>query len=367
MNILGAFLVIILVMCIATLVYFIGSQSYEISGAKATIVGIDSDVTEIKSEIKENEDSYDENLVTIANAILSTQSETDQSSLDIIEAKHQIAQNTSALRTFSDDLKTNLQSRRLSLNNSASASLTDALSVSRNAPSASLTAPKDSTYLHVTDGSNNNYSNLGVGTLWADKGVSMAQGACVDFGNGASMCGNNAGVVSGRSSGAPLSLAVKGASAQQVKNQQPAALTTNLPGDSASSGKNRIVGDTILTADLMVGGNTTVGNSGAVGAGIISSSNGSHVYSGMDSTTAPATMSVGFAHRPTDGTIAQGGSDLLRMTRTQNQGNSVKILGTLQICDDAGNNCLPVLGATPAKPPTAGPFINDTSSYSSWA
>lgn len=347
------------------LVYYIVHHSYAIGDTNTSIDDINSSVKGIKSNILKDEASNDGSFVTMAQAILTNQSQTDKSVSDISDANTHIASTSAAFTALTSGLKTNLQTNRMSLNTPTTSNLGDTLSVSTTAPSASTTAPTDGTkWLSVTDKNSTNYANLGVGSMWADKGVSMAKGSCIDFGNGATVCGNQTGFVSGSSVGTPLGLTIKGAPAAEKKNAS--ALPTSLPGDTDSQKKNRIVGDTIITADVAMGGNTSIGNTAAVGMGMLSSANGSHVYSGMDSSTAPATMSLGFAHRPTDGTLPSGGSDLVRLTRTQNVGNSVKILGNLQICDDSGKNCQTVVGSPNAPAGPAPPFLSDTATYSVW-
>lgn len=339
MNGVAAVLIIIIITAITgVMVFFIVRQSNKIN--------------EIQGDILSDEQDNQARLLLIGQAVSTNQAQTD---LD------KTASDTTA--TGLKSLATNIVSNRVSINTAAaaSASKTGPISLSTVAPKNSATAPTDSTkWLQVTDNTSTDYANLGVGSMWADKGVSMPKGACVDFGNGISMCGDQTGFVSASSPaqgvvGPGLQLTIQGAPASDVKNRSATDVHTSLPGGAL--GMNRIVGDTSLTADVQIAGNTSVGNTGAVGAGLLSSKSGSHVYSGIDDTLPKSSLGLGFAYRPTSG-FPKTGSDVISLTRTPDSGNHVQIRGSLEVCDEGGNNCTK-LGPT-------NPIYTGKSMYADW-
>lgn len=324
----AAILIILLTVLAGVLVFFIIHHTYAISDNQSAILDTNTHVTDIKTNIVSDETSNQGNFANIAQALLDNKTRTNDdrraiadANAQITAAKSLIADNSSAFASLTNGMKVNLQSNRMLFNTPTTSTLGDALSLSTTGPStfAATNPPSDSkNWLQATDKSSTKYVNLGVGSMWSDTGIQMSKGACVNFGNNANMCGNQTGAVA--------------------------------VGGHAS-----------------IGSNLTIGNSPSVGAGMLSSASASHLYSGMDSTTYPSTaaMSLGFAHRLPSSVSPAGGSDVIQMTRQQQVGNNVKILGSLQVCDDMGTNCSNV-SLVPGPPPTQN-FHSDNQTYQNWS
>lgn len=307
-----ALLVLIVTILMGVLVFVIARHNNAIEQGEESIADMGTSITAIKSNLLSDE----------------------------VKNTAQIATSAAAITALATSAGKNVMSDRFSMTTPTTAKAGDSLSLSTTAPSSKTTqAPSDSTkWLQLTDKDSTNYANLGVGSMWADTGVSMAKGACVDFGNGMNMCGDTSGFVSSTNATTGLQMTLQGAAAAVAKNVPKTTLRTSLPGDTASGGMNRIVGDTIVTGDLLTGGNVVAGTSGAVNAGMLSSSTASHIYSGVSGTVPPA-MSLGWAAPPATGGVPTSGNDVIQLSRTTDFGNHVKILGDLQICDEAGASC----------------------------
>lgn len=352
MHILAAILVVSLVTLLAgVLVYVIVRQAFAIWNSQQSITGLTSTVASIQTNIASDESATDSRFLLIGKAVAANQTQTDT---DKVASDTQLA-------SLSDRMKLDVQSKRVSFTTSTTPIQGDSLSLSNVAPSvSSFTAtPADSTkWLQLTDKDSTHFANLGVGSLWVDKGVAIPKGACVDFGNGISMCGDDNAFLSASSpgtgtTGSGLQLTIQGGTTSHTKNKVTVPLHTSLPGDSASGGMNRIVGDTVMTSDLRVGGDLSVGNVQAVGAGILSSKSGSHFYSAIDDTQTVSQMSMGFAYRGGVGGVdyPTAGSDVIQLTRRKaDLGNHVRILGSLEVCDESGKNCVNV--GVPKTPPS---------------
>lgn len=344
MNVLTA-AIILFVMTISTgvIAFFIVHHSYEIRDNQSSILDMNDSITGIEDKSMDDDATNSGNFLTVAQAILANKQQSDRD-------KVTIDQNTSDIKSSSEALKKNVQSSRLSLTTPTTSTNGDYLSVSTTPPTKSTHAPTDGTqWMQVTDKDSTNYGNLGVGSMWADKGISMAQGACIDFGiGGGTLCGPQ--------------LSMTGATIAEKKNFINSSYQTTIPGDKTSLGKNRIVGDTMLTGDVLVGGNMSLGNSatGAVGVGMLSTKTGSHIYSGIDDTLPESSMTMGFTHKPADGTLPRVGADVVQMKKSKT-GNHVRILGSLDVCDEEGKNCTPVGVRTG----TTTPFV-DTGRYADW-
>lgn len=311
----AALLILVITTITGVMLFFIVQQAYKIRDIQGNIIS--------------DEQANQAHLIQLGKAVSTNQAQSDVDKT----ASDKIASGLAAMAT-------DMRSDRVSL--TSPVALSKPISLSTEAPSTSLTAPTDpAKWLQVTDSTGANYANLGVGSMWADSGVSMPKGACVNFGNGSSMCGDETGFVSASDPsqgtvGTGLQLTIEGAPAVDPKNRSATSLHTSFPGDS--QGMNRIVGDTNMTADLLVAGNASVGHTGAIGAGLISSKTGSHVFSGIDDTLTQSSLGLGFAHLPTD-SFPRTGSDVISMTRTKDSGNHVQIRGSLEVCDEGGNQC----------------------------
>lgn len=277
----------------------------------------------------------------------------------------QIASSAAALKSLTTNLGTSVLSNRLAVTTPTSVSAGDSLSLSTTFPTAnsgSTNVPNDSTkYISVTDKNSSIYQSMALSSMFADKGIALGKGACVDFGGNGSMCGNTSGFVTNNSaSSTGIQMSLQGALNANTKNSFAGAATatplqTSFPGDTASGGMNRIVGDTLLTADVVAGGNVVGGNTQAVGVGMISNGAASHIYTGVPVATAKGitatvpklTMGFGIPSATSTG-VPVSGNDVMVMTKTATgtgaAGNNVQINGSLTICDEAGGNCFTVTG-----------------------
>lgn len=335
MNVLVA-AIILLVMTIST-----GVIAFYIVHHQSSIGDLNNTVTDIETNILKDETENSTNFVTVADAILSNKKQTDLDKIKLDKIATDIQSASSAL-------KLNVHSGRVSLDTPTTATLGDSISLSTTAPAGSTNPHKDGTaWLQVTDKDSSNYASVGVGSMWAERGVTISSDACVDFGiGGNTLCGSQ--------------LTLTGASTVDPKNLVNPGFSTIFPGDTTSLGKNRLVGDTVLTGDTSIGGNVSLGNSGAVGVGMLSTKTASHIYSGIDDSLTESSLTLGFTHRPIDGTLPKEGADVVRVTRNKT-GHHVKIFGSLDVCDSDGNNCTAV-GVRPGPAPV---FVS-TGPYSNW-
>lgn len=351
----AALIVFPILLLVGVLVFVIVHHTYQIWEGQSSIVTLNSNFDGLRSNLVTSGNSNAGRLLLLGQALSSTQMQSDLDKLVSDQNTSDVKAATAALTA----MHTDVQSNRFSFLTPTSATAGDSLSLSNTAPKTSnqATEASPSSWLHLTDKNSSNYANMAVNSMWADKGIAVTKGSCVDFGNGMSMCGDTsspflagsayptAAAAAGGTIAQGLQLTIKGATSADPKNKS--SLNTSLPGDTASSGMNRIVGDTMLTADMQLGGNVSVGGNGSVGAGIVSSAVGSHYYSKFQpSTTVTAgnpigTMSFGFA-TPGLAAVPTSGTDVIRLSKTSDQGSHVRILGSLEVCDEAGNNCFPV-------------------------
>lgn len=184
MNVLAAILIMLIVTIITgAMVFIIVRQTFAIKSSQTSISELNTSVAGIKGGIISDSTVTGQRLLLIGKAVAANQTQTDQ---DSVTANTQMTK-------FEDSLKTDVLSQRISFQ---TATVGAPLSLSTSAPTtASTSAPTDrQKWLQVTDKDSKNYANLGLGMLWADKGISMSQGACVNFGNSMSMCGDQGSV-----------------------------------------------------------------------------------------------------------------------------------------------------------------------------
>lgn len=199
-------------------------------------------------------------------------------------------------------------------------------------------------WLYLTDSLGKNYASLGVANMWADKGITVSPGSCIDFGGGSAMCGDGSGALTGHTTTGTGGTAVTSGVTLVVAPGKCKFPQNILAGNTlfpSSTGNNIIVGDTQIggflemTGELIMTGNDT----GAGGGSISASLTGTRVVANLTDVTIPAKVGLGFA--PIAGGNAEGFVDALVITRslTDNK-NITKVIGSFQVCDDNGANCV---------------------------
>lgn len=155
--------------------FVIVRQTFAIKSSQSSISDLNTSVAGMKGDILSDATVSDGRMILLGRAVAANQTQLD---LDSVAAQAQLTQ-----------FEKNIVSQRVSIK---TPTVGAPLSLSTTAPStASTSAPTDSTkWLQVTDRDSVKYANVAVGSLWTDTGVSISKGACVDFGNGISMCGD---------------------------------------------------------------------------------------------------------------------------------------------------------------------------------
>lgn len=180
MNVFALILILLIVtILVGGLVFVIVRQTFAIKSSQSSISDLNTSVAGMKGDILSDATVSDGRMILLGRAVAANQTQLD---LDSVAAQAQLTQ-------FENNLKLDVVSQRVSIK---TPTVGAPLSLSTTAPStASTSAPTDSTkWLQVTDRDSVKYANVAVGSLWTDTGVSISKGACVDFGNGISMCGD---------------------------------------------------------------------------------------------------------------------------------------------------------------------------------
>ncbi|MEW5315122.1 MAG: hypothetical protein WDW38_006573 [Sanguina aurantia] len=191
-------------------------------------------------------------------------------------------------------------------------------------------------WLYLTNSLGTGYADLGLSSMWADKGITVSPGACINFGSGSAMCGDGNGALTGSKANTGMTLVVAPGTAKVPSNLGTTPGPTRFP---AANGTNQIMGDTSVAGDLYTAGALTFGSSGAGGGGIMAGPNaiGTRVVANLVNANSPATAGLGFS---TLVGTAPGIVDALTVTRSMEDNKThVKVFGTFEVCDEMGNYC----------------------------
>lgn len=205
-------------------------------------------------------------------------------------------------------------------------------------------------WMYLTNGAGTGYADLGVGSMWADKGITVSPGSCIDFGGGTAMCGDGRGALTGQGTTTTgVRLIVAPGTAKVASNLGAVGGVSPSTRFPAADGTNQVVGDTKVAGDLSVAGTLTLGPtssssgttpglflgpSGLGMAALTSAPTMTRLSVSLPDATSTATLGLGFSSlvgsSPT--------SDAISISRTSTT-NTVKILGSFQVCEADGSSC----------------------------
>lgn len=278
-------------------------------------------------------------LVSTGHSIADIHSRLDKDESSLTDTRTETAEVATSIIA---NIASNVQSSKLTVTGMSKTAGDNNLNITANQilnRTTSLPDPsRGAGWLYLTDSHGSNYASLGVANMWADKGITVSPGSCIDFGGGSAMCGDGKGSLTGIVTGTGVSAVTSGVKLL-VAPGECQNIANVIPGNTMfpnNAGVNVIVGDTVFGGDVISKGAITISRDAVIGGQFTADASGTRLTANLSDVKIPAHVGLGFTTPSGLGYV-----DALTITRSLTDNTSVtKVFGSFQVCDDKGANCV---------------------------